>query len=430
MNQTGLAAIIARAIGEPGDTRASHQRRHASALTLGSGLLLMLIWPLMTAVGFIQGDENVLLIYTFPQASMALVCLGCYALARRGRVSLAGWIYTVMLILVIVGSMAMTQEARGALMFLSLNVLLAGLIFEARAILFTAFLDIVSVVLLMVFRTPHDTDNVALSLVLHTLLFSIVGILSYISARANQTTFQQLQTLRHDALQASRAKSAFLANMSHELRTPLNAIIGYSELMQEESEDMGIDFFNEDLHRVDQAAQHLLVLISDLLDLSKIEAGKLEVSHERFELAPFLDEVKVASQALAQRKSNRFTLTSNVSASAIESDPIRLRQILYNLVSNAAKFTQEGEIELAVFDEGEEIVFEVKDTGIGMDREQQEKVFEEFEQADATISREYGGTGLGLALVTRLAEMLGGSVEVESELGVGSTFTVRLPREA
>jgi signal transduction histidine kinase len=390
----------------------------------------MLIWPLMTAVGFMQGDENVLLIYTFPQASMALVCLGCYALARRGRVSLAGWIYTVMLILVIVGSMAMTQEARGALMFLSLNVLLAGLIFEARAILFTAFLDIVSVVLLMVFRTPHDTDNVALSLVLHTLLFSIVGILSYISARANQTTFQQLQTLRHDALQASRAKSAFLANMSHELRTPLNAIIGYSELMQEESEDMGIDFFNEDLHRVDQAAQHLLVLISDLLDLSKIEAGKLEVSHERFELAPFLDEVKVASQALAQRKSNRFTLTSNVSASAIKSDPIRLRQILYNLVSNAAKFTQEGEIELAVFDEGEEIVFEVKDTGIGMDREQQEKVFEEFEQADATISREYGGTGLGLALVTRLAEMLGGSVEVESELGVGSTFTVRLPREA
>ena len=279
----------------------------------------------------------------------------------------------------------------------------------------------------MVFRTPHDTENVALSIVLHTLLFGIVGILSYISARSNQTTFEQLQASRHDALQASRAKSAFLANMSHELRTPLNAIIGYSELMQEEGEDLGIDVFHEDLHRVDQAAQHLLVLISDLLDLSKIEAGKLEVQIERFELAPFLDEVKVMSQALAQRKSNRFTLTVDVSISELDSDPIRLRQVLYNLVSNAAKFTQEGEIELEVLEEGAGILFLVRDTGIGMDSEQQAKVFDEFEQADATISREYGGTGLGLALVTRLTGLLGGTVGVESALGEGSTFTVRLP---
>ena len=427
MNRTDLAALIARAIGDPGDTRGSHRRRHASALTLGSGLLLMLVWPLMTVVGFMQGDENVLLIYTLPQSAMALVCLCCYALARSGRVNLAGWIYTVMLILVIVGSMAATQEERGALMFLCLNVLLAGLIFDARAILLTALLDIISVVLLMVFRTPHDTENVALSIVLHTLLFGIVGILSYISARSNQTTFEQLQASRHDALQASRAKSAFLANMSHELRTPLNAIIGYSELMQEEGEDLGIDVFHEDLHRVDQAAQHLLVLISDLLDLSKIEAGKLEVQIERFELAPFLDEVKVMSQALAQRKSNRFTLTVDVSISELDSDPIRLRQVLYNLVSNAAKFTQEGEIELEVLEEGAGILFLVRDTGIGMDSEQQAKVFDEFEQADATISREYGGTGLGLALVTRLTGLLGGTVGVESALGEGSTFTVRLP---
>ena len=428
MNRARLSELLTLALGEPGDTRASHQRRHASALTLGSGLLLMVIWPIMTVVGFAQGQPDVLLRYTFPQSAMGLICLGCYRLARRGRVTLAGWLYIIVLIAVILGSIAFTRETQGAMMFLCLNVLLAGLIFDARSILLAALLNSIGIVCLLTFRPPTDVANPTLSMILHALLFSVVGLLSYVSARANQTTFRQLQDLRRDALQASRAKSAFLANMSHELRTPLNAIIGYSALMQEEGEDLGIDVFDEDLHRVDQAAQHLLVLISDLLDLSKIEAGKLEVHPEDVALAPFLDEVRVAAEALAVRKSNRFKLSVGVSMETIHTDPIRLRQILYNLISNAAKFTEGGEIELSVTaPSAEGLHFIVSDTGIGMSEEQQLKVFEEFEQADATISREYGGTGLGLALVTRLTEMLGGTVELESEFGEGSRFTVRLP---
>ena len=229
---------------------------------------------------------------------------------------------------------------------------------------------------------------------------------------------------------ASQHKSQFLASMSHELRTPLNAIIGLTEMMVSNAARFGTEKAAEPLRRVHRAGSHLLGLINQVLDLSKIEAGKLELSPDVVALAPLITEVVDTARPLAEQNNNRLVVKSQENLGSLTVDPMRLRQILLNLLSNACKFTKQGEVTLLarkVIDQGNWIEFTVSDTGIGMTPEQQAKLFEEFTQADSSTARQYGGTGLGLAITRKLARMMGGDVTLTSEAGKGSTFTVRLP---
>jgi signal transduction histidine kinase/CheY-like chemotaxis protein len=232
---------------------------------------------------------------------------------------------------------------------------------------------------------------------------------------------------------ASQHKSQFLASMSHELRTPLNAIIGLTEMMVTNAARFGTEKAAEPLRRVHRAGSHLLGLINQVLDLSKIEAGKLELSPETVTLAPLIDEVIGTARQLAEQNKNRLVVESQENLGSLTVDPMRLRQILFNLLSNACKFTKDGRVTLRVrkvVDGRNWVEFAVADTGIGMTPEQQAKLFEEFTQADSSTARQYGGTGLGLAITRKLARMMGGDVTVTSEPGKGSVFTARLPGSA
>jgi signal transduction histidine kinase/FixJ family two-component response regulator len=244
-------------------------------------------------------------------------------------------------------------------------------------------------------------------------------------------TQEELLKAKHAAEDASRAKSAFLANMSHELRTPLNAIIGYSEMLEEETRDSGKAENLHDLRKIQSAGKHLLSLINDVLDLSKIEAGKMGLHLETFDVSLMVEEMVTTLQPAIAKNSNNVRVRLADNAGMMRADATKVRQILFNLMSNACKFTDHGTISLDVSQsamEGQEwIRFRVKDTGIGISSKQQEKLFQEFTQADATISRKYGGTGLGLAISYRFVQMMKGRISVESQEGRGSTFTVYLP---
>ena len=230
---------------------------------------------------------------------------------------------------------------------------------------------------------------------------------------------------------ANRAKSTFLANMSHELRTPLNAIIGYSEMLAEEARDSGNDEYVADLEKIRRAGSHLLELINSVLDLSKIEAGKMDLYLETFDLATMLRDVTATIQPLIQQKSNRLVVEAAEDLGEMHADVTKVRQTLFNLLSNASKFTETGTITLRVVRETVHdvawISFAVSDTGIGMNAEQLGKLFQAFTQADVSTTRKYGGTGLGLVITRRFCQMMGGDITVDSTEGVGTTFTMKLP---
>jgi signal transduction histidine kinase len=242
----------------------------------------------------------------------------------------------------------------------------------------------------------------------------------------------ELEEKSHQLELASQNKSQFVSSMSHELRTPLNAIIGLTEMMTTNPAHFGTEKAMEPLRRVNIAGKHLLGLINQVLDLSKIEAGKLELNPERINLTPLIDEVIGTAGELAKQNGNRLLVEAQDNLGALTVDPMRLRQILLNLLSNACKFTKAGEVKLRackVANGGNWIELAVCDSGIGMTSEQQAKLFAEFTQADSLTARKFGGTGLGLAISRKLARMMGGDVTVASAPGKGSTFTVRLPRE-
>jgi signal transduction histidine kinase len=246
----------------------------------------------------------------------------------------------------------------------------------------------------------------------------------------NVRLFEEIQDKSRQLAEASQHKSQFLANMSHELRTPLNAIIGVSEMLREDAEALQQD--TEPLDRVLGAGRHLLALINDILDLSKIEAGRMELNLESFALTPLIDGVIKTIEPLAAKTGNQVAVHCDTTIGTMHADQMRLRQALLNLMSNANKFTEKGTITIDANQRQQNgrdwITLAVTDTGIGMTAEQMAKLFQEFAQASSTTASKYGGTGLGLVISRRFCQMMGGDITVESEVGRGSTFTIRLPR--
>jgi signal transduction histidine kinase/CheY-like chemotaxis protein len=250
--------------------------------------------------------------------------------------------------------------------------------------------------------------------------------LGALAANVNRTS-EQLGDLYQQLELASEHKSAFLASMSHELRTPLNAIIGYSEMLYETAQDEGQEEFLPDLAKIRDAGRHLLGLINDILDLSKIEAGKMDLYLEEVDLAGLVEEVRSIIEPLTAANANRLEIVCPAALGTLYTDRTKLKQSLLNLLSNAGKFTHEGRVKLEVRPVGSEISFIVSDTGIGMTEEQQGRLFQAFAQAELSTTRRYGGTGLGLAITKHFCEMLGGRITVESAPRQGSTFTIALP---
>jgi signal transduction histidine kinase len=251
----------------------------------------------------------------------------------------------------------------------------------------------------------------------------------YQALRRLRRTNRELARARDRALEASKAKTSFLANMSHELRTPLNAIIGYSELLLEElrPEDQHLE---RDLKRILMSGSHLAELVNGLLDLSKAESGKIEPELIQFQLTALLDEIEGTIGAQMQRNKNTFSLQIETSLQLLHTDALKLKQCLLNLLSNASKFTQEGTITLKVTSpQSGWIRFDVTDTGIGMTKDQQSRVFQPFVQADPTTARKYGGTGLGLTISEKFCQILGGELSVVSQPNKGSTFTIEIPTD-
>ncbi len=269
-------------------------------------------------------------------------------------------------------------------------------------------------------------------------------VISYSDIRERKTSERQVERARQEAElarqiaeEANTAKSNFLANMSHELRTPLNAVIMYSEMLQEDATDMQLDVFAKDLSRIHVAGRHLLALVNGVLDLAKIEAGKMELFIEEADIEAAVEDVVNTVRNLVEKNSNEFVVHIQARGT-IQTDVTKFRQILLNLLSNAAKFTSDGKVQLTVsvidsdsassLKQPEWLLIEVKDDGVGIPPDKLSALFVPFVQAEKSTSKDYGGTGLGLALVKQFVELMGGEIDVESNVGSGSTFTVRLPR--
>jgi signal transduction histidine kinase len=251
-------------------------------------------------------------------------------------------------------------------------------------------------------------------------------------AERHRATAVRLRQAKDQAERANLARSIFLAKMSHELRTPLNAVIGYSELLLENGQDSGADPQKlQDLSRINAAGQHLLALVTDVLDVSRIESNAVQLTVETFELETLLDNVASTAQPLMAQNGNTLKISAGVALGAVTTDQTKLRQVILNLLSNAAKFTRDGTVRLEGRREakpgGDWIELRVVDTGIGIAQEDLSKLFQDFAQVSATTAQTYGGTGLGLAVSQKLCALMGGGISVSSEIGTGSTFVVRLP---
>ncbi len=270
-----------------------------------------------------------------------------------------------------------------------------------------------------------------LEILLILLVFFAVSASGFVLSRQIYRIHRQLEQTSLQEKMANKSKSVFLANMSHELRTPMNAIIGYSELIEEDLADMPHPTVLNDLHKIKMASKHLLHLINSVLDLSKVEAGKMQVYYEWFDLKNVLNEICEITQPLMRKNHNRFEIHYQAMSEAVYLDLTKFKQILFNLLSNAAKFTENGLIKLTLSDQQEHdghwLLCAIQDTGIGIAEDKQGELFEVFAQASQSTSRLYGGTGLGLPIARQFAQLMGGNLAVKSQLGQGSVFSLKLP---
>ncbi len=287
---------------------------------------------------------------------------------------------------------------------------------------------------------PFDKDETLARIKTHIHLYHLKQCLNEKNQaleEKNQSLENMMQALnkaKQAAEEANQLKSRFLANMSHELRTPMNAIIGYSEMLKEDAEEEETNNeLTDDLSRINASGKHLLALINDVLDYSKIEAGKMELYRQRFPIDTMLKEVVATTQALIDKNHNQFSLEIAADLGEMYADETKLRQIIINLISNASKFAQDKVIvckaKLIEIEQQTWVQFSVKDFGVGMSEAQQTKLFQAFSQTDASIASQYGGTGLGLNISKRYTEMMQGQIQVKSKLGEGSCFYVQIPKE-
>ncbi|MCB9567070.1 MAG: hypothetical protein H6710_07660 [Myxococcales bacterium] len=377
-------------------------------------------------------------------ACMSLVLVASGVLARRGRVDLGGLLISGVLSLTIVAYLLHVQTYTPFLWFTSLSVVVASITVRPRLIWVSAAINFAVVASVALVLPVELGEKLRYTTMVSALLLPMSAF-TFFSATRTQALFaaqraamseleaakalidealQEANAERHRAEAASRAKSTFLANMSHELRTPLNAMIGYAELIEEEGAD---DETRRDLQKIQHAGRHLLGIIDDILDVSRVEAGKLTVAPAEVDLEAMVRELQETLAPAAARAGDALVIERAPACARVFTDPLRLKQILLNLLGNAVKFTEEGMITLRVTCADEVTRFEVSDTGIGMDAETLDRVFVEFTQADESSTRRYGGAGLGLALSLRLARLLGARLSAASTPGEGSTFTLELP---
>lgn len=318
-----------------------------------------------------------------------------------------------------------TGDSNSPLFILYIWILISQALRFGRSLLYTAqILSLTSYMIILFYYADYHQHLLETAFLILTLILLPFYL---------DTLLLMLNTAKVDADMANRSKTMFLANMSHELRTPLNAILGYSELLKEEVEDNHHTQYLKDINKIYKAGTHLLTLINDVLDLSKIEAGKMDVDYSHFELKQLIQEVISTCTPLVHKNHNTIHYMVEDCIGRIYSDSTKIRQTLYNLLSNACKFTNNGRIDVearSVDLNGKEFIeISVSDTGIGISEEQQRRLFMPFIQADTSTTRKYGGTGLGLALCKRFTDMLGGTINVSSRMDIGSTFYIRLPRQ-
>jgi signal transduction histidine kinase len=404
--------------------------RHHSPILIAAMILTGLVWP--HAAYFLakrardtkQAELRNLLVDSF--------IVGCWIAAM----SFSLWPTVAMIATMMNGNLAVggLRFAAKGVLGIVIGVLAAGAFLGFHPVfasdIVTTFLSIGGLLLMTSMFGIHS----------HLQTSRVYKAKSELAAQNEQIQEQNrlVEQARRSALEAkdaaeaaNRAKSAFLANMSHELRTPLNAIIGYSEMLEEDAQAAGNAGFTSDLQKIRSAGKHLLGLINDVLDLSKVEAGKMKLYLETFDVAAVVDEVVATAKPLLEKNANRLEVRCAPDVGQLREDITKVRQVLLNLLSNAGKFTEKGTVCLDVSREndvtGTWVVFRVRDTGIGMTPEQLGKLFQAFTQADGGTQRKYGGTGLGLALSRKFCVMMGGDINAQSEPGKGSTFTMRLP---
>ena len=391
------------------------------------GLSISMFWAFLFAVKFLRVNYEKLALVSVQNLIFAILW-GAYNYGGASSPFLAWLLVVPLLAFFYLGSTPFTRLAVLAEIMISMSLFLTAYLMDG----FPVHIPVDNMVIVGIISTVCASAYVFMMAIYYaTIVDSQSGLIQEITR--HQTTMTQLTTAKEEAEAANGAKSEFLAKMSHELRTPLNAVIGYSEILLEDAEIDGRGEQISDLQKISAAGKHLLSMVNDILDISKIEAGKMELYLERMALDRFVDEVEFTCRPMVAKNTNAFIVERGKDLGTIDADATKLRQAVINLLSNSAKFTQNGKVTLSVTRENvgksDWIRISVADTGVGMTADQQKSLFSNFQQANASIAAKYGGTGLGLSLSQNLCNLMGGNISVESASGTGSCFTIMLPAQ-